>query len=228
MSWDEALSALYDEWSAPMKADIGFYVGLALHAKGPLVELAIGNGRVAVPVSLATGQIVIGVDSSPSMLEQARRKAEVAGATLDLHLGDMRDFAIDVHAALVYCPFRALLHLPTWADRRKTFEAVREALLPGGRFAWDAFAFDHTFAAQVDGKHQQEPLPHTVRYEVGENRVDIVMDGGAKSSLWWATKNEWMGLLDVSGFELEALYGGFRGEPFVGSSKEYVFVARRR
>lgn len=48
------------------------------------------------------------------------------------------------------------------------------------------------------------------------------------SSLWWATKNEWLGLLDVAGLELEALYGGFAREPFADDSKEYVFVARRR
>ena len=53
------------------------------------------------------------------------------------------------------------------------------------------------------------------------------MESGATSSLWWATKNEWLGLIDVAGLELEALYGGFAGEPFVENSGEYVFVARR-
>jgi hypothetical protein len=48
-----------------------------------------------------------------------------------------------------------------------------------------------------------------------------------ESSLWWATKNEWLGLLDVAGLTLEALYGGFAGEPFDDDSREYVFVARR-
>jgi hypothetical protein len=45
--------------------------------------------------------------------------------------------------------------------------------------------------------------------------------------MWWATKNGWLGLLDVSGLELEALYGGFGQEPFHDDSREYVFVARR-
>jgi hypothetical protein len=62
---------------------------------------------------------------------------------------------------------------------------------------------------------------------VADNRIDITLDGGAKSSLWWATKNEWLGLLDVSGLELESLYGGFDGESFSEDSREYVFVARR-
>jgi hypothetical protein len=63
---------------------------------------------------------------------------------------------------------------------------------------------------------------------VGDNRIDIVRDDGATSSLWWATKNEWLGLLDVAGLEPEALYGGFSGEPFTDDSREYVFVARLR
>jgi SAM-dependent methyltransferase len=124
LSWDEAFSRRYEEWSAHMTADIAFYVALARQPEGPLVELAVGNGRVAIPVAQATGRPVFGVDSSPAMLEQARSRAREEGVELDLREGDMRDFAIDEPAALIYCPFRALLHLPTWADRRRTFKRV--------------------------------------------------------------------------------------------------------
>jgi len=227
MSWDEAFSLRYDEWAADMAADIDFYVRLAREADGPLVELAVGNGRVAIPVGRATGRRVIGLDSSPAMLEQARERATEAGVDLELHLADMRDLRLDEPAALIYCPFRALLHLPTWADRRLVFERVAAALLPGGRFAWNAFAFDHRVANRLDGIHQESPVPHTVRYTVGSNRVDIDLDGGSRSSLWWATRNEWLGLIDVAGLELEALDGGFAGEPFDDASSEYVFVCRR-
>ena len=228
MSWDESFAHRYDEWSAPMTQDVPFYVKLARAAAGPLVELAIGSGRVAIPVAQATGQRVIGIDSSPAMLAQARARAAEVGVELDLREGDMRDLAVDEPAALIYCPFRALLHLPTWADRRRTFERVAAALQPDGRFAWNAFAFDHRIAARLDGKHQDEPVPHTLRYAVGDNRIDITLDDGGKSSLWWATRNEWLGLLDVAGLEVEALYGGFAREPFTEDSREYVFVARRR
>ena len=227
MSWDEGCADRYADWSAHMTADIAFYTALAREADGPLVELAIGSGRVAIPVARATGKCVTGIDTSPSMLEQARRYAAEAGAELDLRTEDMRNLALDQPAALIYCPFRALLHLPTWADRRRTFERVAASLLPGGRFAWNALAFDHRIAARLEGVRQLEPSPHTIRYSVGDNRIDIVRETGAKSSLWWATKNECLGLLDVSGLELEALYGGFGFEPFTGDSQEYVFVARR-
>ena len=231
MSWDEAFSHRYDEWAAAMTADVAFYVRLAEEAagssSGALVELAVGNGRVAIPVARATGRRVIGIDTSPAMLEQARERATEAGVDLELRLADMRDLGLDEPAALVYCPFRALLHLPTWADRRTVFERVAESLRPGGRFAWNAFAFDHRVATRLDGVHEETPVPHTVRYAVGPNRVDIELDDGARSSLWWATRNEWLGLLDVAGLQLEALYGGFAGEPFDDASSEYVFVARR-
>src|SRR5215813_7818962 len=227
MSWDAGFAHRYDEWSAEMTADVPFYVELARAAEGPLVELAVGNGRVAIPVAQATGKPVLGIDSSPAMLAQARARAAKAGVALDLREGDMRDLALDEPAALIYCPFRALLHLPSWADRRRTFERVTASLRPGGRFAWNAFAFDHQIAARLDGEHQQEPVPHTNQYAVGDNRIDIVLDTGAKSSLWWATKNEWLGLIDVAGLDLEALYGGFTREPFTDDSREYVFITRR-
>jgi SAM-dependent methyltransferase len=227
MSWDEAFAERYEEWSADMTADVAFYVELAREADGPLVELAVGNGRVAIPVAQATGRRVVGIDTSPPMLEQARHRAAAVGVDLDLRAGDMRDLALDEPAALIYCPFRAQLHQPTWADRRRTFERVATSLRPDGRFAWNAFAFDHRIAARLDGEHQDEPVPHTNRYSVGDNRIDIALDDGATSSLWWATKNEWLGLVDVAGMELEALYGGFAKEPFDDNSGEYVFVARR-
>ena len=227
MTWDEGFARRYDEWSADMTEDVAFYVELACEAEGPLVELAIGNGRVAIPVAQATGRSVVGIDSSPAMLEQARARAAEAGVGLELREGDMRELTLDEQAALIYCPFRALLHLPTWADRRRTFERVAGSLRPGGRFAWNAFAFDHRIAARLDGQHQDEPVPHTLRYAVGDNRIDITLDDDATSSLWWATKNEWLGLLDVAGLELEALYGGFDREPLDDDSREYVFVARR-
>ena len=68
MSWDEGFSYRYEEWSAHMTADVPFYVALALEANGPLVELAVGNGRVAIPVAQATGRKVIGIDSSPAIV----------------------------------------------------------------------------------------------------------------------------------------------------------------
>src|SRR6476661_588025 len=100
MSWDEGFADRYDEWSAEMTADIDFYVGLARRADGPLVELAVGTGRVAIPVALATGRRVIGIDSSRGMLAQARLRAVDAGVELDLREGDMSELELEEPAAL--------------------------------------------------------------------------------------------------------------------------------
>ena len=124
MSWDEAFANDYEAWSAHVTADIPFSIELACQADGPLVELAVGNGRVAIPVARATGRRIIGIDASPAMLAQARTRAAAAGVELDLREDDMRDLALDEPAALIYWPANALPHLPTWADRRGAFERV--------------------------------------------------------------------------------------------------------
>jgi hypothetical protein len=108
------------------------------------------------------------------------------------------------------------------------FERVARSLRPGGRFAFNAFVFSHTIAARLDGTTQdQNGVVHALRYAPADNRIDIVRDDGATIRLWWATKSEWEGLLDVAGLEVEALYGGFWREPYTDDSLEMVWVARR-
>jgi SAM-dependent methyltransferase len=222
----DAFAGIYDQWSAHMTEDVPYYVELAHETEGPLVELAVGSGRVAVPVARETGRPVLGIDSSPPMLSQARDRAAAAGVELELLEADMRDFEVDEPAGLVYCPFRALLHLPGWHDKRRPFERVATALRPGGRFAWNAFCFSYRVAAETEG-HNDDPVPHTVSHSPAESRIDIALDGGGQTSLWWATKAEWEGLLDVAGLETEALYGWFDRRPFDDSSEEFVWIARK-
>jgi hypothetical protein len=71
------------------------------------------------------------------------------------------------------------------------------------------------------------PALRSMHYEVPANRVELVLDGGDTSSFWWATKNAWLGPIDVAGLALEALSGGFDGEPLTPESREYVCVVRR-
>jgi SAM-dependent methyltransferase len=224
----DAFAAIYDDWASHMTEDVDFYVELAREADGPVVELAVGNGRVAIPVARATGRPVLGTDRSAAMLAQARERAAEAGVELELREEDMRDFALDEPAALVYCPFRGLLHLPTWQDRRQVFERVAAALKPGGRFAWNVFVFDAHIAARNDGKWQEHAgIRNRVDQVRGDYRIDITLEEGARISLWWTTRSEWEGLLDVAGLELEALYGWFDRRPYDDESEEQVWVARK-
>ena len=226
MSEYDAWAPDYDAWAAHMTEDVAHYVSLAHEADGPIVELMVGSGRVAIEVVRETGKPVLGIDSSPAMLEIARERA--AGLPLELRLGDAREFELDEPAALVYVPFRSLGHLHGWTEKRQVFERVADSLRPGGRFAFNAFAFSHTIAAQLDGTTQnQHGVVHTLRYFSADNRIEIERDDGATLRLWWATKEEWDGLIDVAGLEVEALYGWFDRRPFDDESLEFVYVTRK-
>jgi ubiquinone/menaquinone biosynthesis C-methylase UbiE len=227
MSGYEGFAPVYDAWAADMTEDVDFYVGLAEQADGPVIELAAGTGRIAIPIVERTGKHVIGIDLSPAMLARARENAAAAGVELELHEGDMRELQYEAATDLVICPYRALLHLPTWADRRRVFERVARALRSGGRFAWNAFVFDHRYALEYDGKWQDEPKRHLTEYALGDNRVDITLEDGPTLSLWWVARSEWEGLLDVAGLETEVLYGWFDRRPFDDMSREFVWIARK-
>ena len=106
---------------------------------------------------------------------------------------------------LVICPFRSMLHLPTWQDRRRVFDRVAAALVPGGRFAWNVFAFSASLATALDGQRVERAGG---RWEIATNvpadsRIDITRGRGLERigtfSLWWATRREWEGLIDVAG-----------------------------
>ena len=203
MSSYDSFAEIYDEWSAHLTADVLFYVELAREAEGPLVELAVGSGRVAIPVAQETGRTVIGIDSSPAMLALGRERARAARVELDLR------------------------------DRRRVFERVAAALRPGGRFAWNAFVFDPEIAARHDGvatRHGR--LWEYVEHSKGDSRIDVTAFAGEPGaeprtvSLWWATLSEWEGLVDVAGLEVEALYGWFDRRPFDDQSPEFVWIAR--
>jgi SAM-dependent methyltransferase len=226
MSGYDAWAPVYDAWAADMTEDVAHYVSLAREADGPIVELMVGSGRVAIEVVRETGKPVMGIDSSPAMLEIACERSP--GLPLELRLGDVRDLELEEPAALIYVPFRSLLHLHGWRQKLRVFERVAASLRPGGRFAFNAFAFSHSIAARLDGKTQdQNGVIHTLRYVPADNRIELERDDGATIRLWWATKSEWDGLIETAGLEVEALYGWFDRRPFDDESLEFVYVTRK-
>jgi SAM-dependent methyltransferase len=226
MSDYDSWASVYDAWTAGLTDDTAHYVSLAREADGPIVELMVGTGRVAIEVVRETGKPVLGIDSSPAMLEIADERA--AGLQLELRLGDVRDLELEEPAALIYVPFRSLLHLHGWQQKRRVFERVAASLRPGGRFAFNAFAFSHTVAARLDGTTQDNNgVVHTLRYIPADNRIELERDDGATIRLWWATKSEWDGLIETAGLEVEALYGWFDHRPFDDESLEFVYVTRK-
>jgi SAM-dependent methyltransferase len=126
MSAYDAIARVYDPWSASVVEDVPFYVDEAVRSGGPVLELGVGTGRIAVPVA-AAGIEVVGVDLSEGMLEVARERAALAGVSVDLRRGDMRSPPVDGLFPLVLCPVRSLLHMETELDRRN--EETRTLIL---------------------------------------------------------------------------------------------------
>ena len=126
MSVYDPIADIYDPWSRSVTEDVAFYVDEALASGGPVVELGVGTGRVAVPTALA-GVRVIGVDSSAPMLELGRLRAEQAGVgdLVDLRLGDLRRPPVEERVPLVTSPFRAFLHLDSDDARLEALTAFR-------------------------------------------------------------------------------------------------------
>ena len=219
---------IYDQFAAEMTEDVAFYVELAGEATGVVVELAVGTGRVAIPIAVQTGRRVIGIDVSSGMLDLARRKAVDAGVALDLRLGDMRELALEEPTDLVICPFRAMLHLSTQDERVGVMRRVRDVLVPGGRFAWNAFVFDQRIADEIGGIWREEQgVRNRSTYDYDERRIDLELENGATVPLWWVERDEWEAAIRQSGLEVEALYGWFDRRPFDDASREFVYVARR-
>jgi len=238
----DGLAPNYDAWAGYMEDDIPFYVSLAHEAApGPVVELAVGTGRVTVAIAAETGRTVVGVDMSAGMLEVARAKARAAGVEqlVDLRLGDMRalgtgSLALDAPASLIVCPFRSLLHLRGWEEKAELFRAVAATLAPGGRFAWNAFVFDPHAAASADGYASRHgDLWEYVEHAPADNRIDLTVYAGAPGveprtvQLWWATRSEFEGLARGAGLEIEAVYGWFDRSPYDDRSTEMVFIASK-
>jgi SAM-dependent methyltransferase len=214
--------------------DIPFYVELALEAApGPVVELGVGTGRVAVPTAEA-GVRVIGVDSSLGMLQVCAVRAEEAGVSelLDLRLGDLREPPVRERVDLVTTPFRALLHMHTDENRLKALRAVRDLLKPQGRFAFDVFAPGQEDIRETNGRWiEREPgIYEKADWDEGERTLTLSVrgpSGETTMALAWLSQIEWYRLLDLAGFDVEGCYGWFDGRPFVGG-EDMVFVCRRR
>jgi SAM-dependent methyltransferase len=228
----DAIAELYDPWSRSVTEDVDFYVAEARKAGGTVVELGVGTGRIAVPVASA-GVRVIGVDSSAGMVEVCRRRAEAAGVErlLDLRLGDLRDPPVPERVRLVICPFRALLHLETDAERRRTLAAVRELLVPGGRFVFDVFAPSAEDIADTHGRWlEREPGIWEQAHWDLEHRVLTLRLRGSKAEtsmrLSWLPAEEWRALLEQAGFEIDACYGWFDLRPYAGG-EDSIWLARR-
>jgi SAM-dependent methyltransferase len=229
----DAIARLYDPWSRSVTEDVGFYVEEARKAApGPVVELGVGTGRIAVPVA-ADGIRVIGVDSSAGMLEVCRERAELAGVAelVDLREGDLREPPVEERVPLVLCPFRSLLHLHSDDERMKALRAAHELLVPGGRLIFDVFTPSEADIEETDGRWLEREPGIFERADWDRRRRTLTLslrgsDGGATMKLAWLPPGEWRGLLERATFRVERCYGWFDRTPYSGG-EDTIWIARR-
>ena len=232
MSSYDAIAELYDPWNRSVTEDVNFYVAEARKDGGPVVELGVGTGRIAIPIARKRVP-VIGVDSSSRMLALCRRRAEEAGVAelVDLRKGDLRRPPVRERVSLVTSPFRSLLHLRSDAARLQALGAVYDLLEPDGRFIFDVFT---PSAADVKETHdrwiEREPgIWEHAKWDVGARTVELSVKGTPGKTtmhLAWVSPDEWRSLLEQAGFTVEACYGWFDRSPYKGD-EDTVWIARR-
>jgi SAM-dependent methyltransferase len=233
--------------------DVQFYVEQAVKRGGPVLEVGIGNGRIALPIA-RHGIAVTGVDMSEAMLADLRlrlsREPEDVRARVTLRKGDMRRVRLRRRFPLVLCAFNTALHLYARQDVERFLARVREHLAPGG-----VFVMDLTLPSMRDLLREPSRLYHAPRFRhptkgelvrYGERYdydpirqvcfVSMEFEPEGRPASGWTTPlahrqffpQEWEALLHYNGFEVEKVSGDFHGGPLDRTSDVMVWHARRR
>lgn len=243
---------VWTETAGSTRANLAFYVDAYLNETGPVVELGVGDGRIAVAAA-SRGRSVIGVDLSQAMLEQCRLRAERAGVLERLTLlnADFRSFHLDRPAGLIALPYHSLGHLVALDDKRRAIAQVFSQLEPGGRFVFDDFLMTpslvgHMRQVQLRAEYQ---LPsgadallwvtslvdegaQTIRVVTWEDELDaqgaLARRRYRRLSLSWLAPLQARTLLTEAGFLIEACFGDFDRTPFSdATAREQIWIARR-
>jgi SAM-dependent methyltransferase len=242
---------LYD--SVPLYAarkDIGFYVGEATAARGPVLELGCGTGRILLPIARA-GRTAVGLDDSSQMLARCRAKLAVepdhVRARVTLHERDVRAFDLGAEYPLVIAPFRVLQQLTTVDDQLAFLAAALRHLAPGGRFVFDVFNPNFTALTGADAVEREDtpeqPLPDgrsfrrtarvtRVRWLDQVSEIELIYYVSAQRfvqafEMRWYLRTELLHLLARAGFRVREMYGDFARTPLVDGSPELVVCAER-
>lgn len=250
----ERFAEIYGVWTATAgstRKNKPFYVDAYLAADGPVVELGIGDGRIAVEAA-ARGRAITGVDLSPAMLDLCRARAEDAGVLdrLTLVQADFRTFTLTEPAALIALPYHSLGHLTTLEDKRDALLHIHTQLRPGGRFVFDDFVMtperlDRLRQVQLRAEHLSpsgddtliwvtslvNEATQTMRVVTWEDTLDtdglMLRRRYRTLSLSWMTPIQAERLLGEAGFTVEACLGDFDGTPFDAAAEEQIWIARK-
>jgi SAM-dependent methyltransferase len=230
--------------------DVAFYVAHAKKARGPVLELGCGNGRITLPMARA-GVEVVGVDLSKAMLDDLRRKlvlerAEVR-ARVRTRRADLRRLRGAGSFALVLCPFNTFLHLYTRQDVEQALDVVRRHLAPGGRFVLDvsipepselARSPERAYATRpfvypgVGRVRYRERFDYDALRQVLFVSMEFEPESGAEPFMTPLAHRQFHpqeleALLHYNGFAIESQLGDFDGKA-THESRTLVIVAKLR
>lgn len=234
MSFGEAAAKAHDR-RGDEEAAVAFLAQLA--GAGPVLELAIGTGRIALPLA-ARGVSVDGVDLSPAMVERLRAKP--GGERLSVTIGDLADVPVPGRYRLVFVVWNSLFNLLSQSDQVRCFQNVAAHLTEDGRFVVEAYvpAFLHRLS--------NDQLVEAEAIELGEVRLDVLRHDAAAQRIEEShvslspagvrlhpvvQRYAWPSELDLmaqlAGLRLLERWGGFGREPFDAASRLHVSVYGR-
>lgn len=229
------IADIYDAWCLEVVEDIPHYVGMAQGAEAPIVELAAGSGRIAVPLAEA-GYDVIAVDPSDAMRGHLRANAELAGVLgrIEIRAGDLLDPGIEGTYDRVLIPFRSLLHLRDDTERLAALRAAHALLTEGGYLAFDVFAPtpEDIDATQGRWHHRDSGAKERADWHRpdGTTHIEVEMRGRTTTLvLHPVPAAHWLGLVEEAGFDVITAWGDFAGGPVRGDGTgDLVVIAQRR
>ena len=202
---------------------------------GRVLELAIGTGRVALPLA-ARGVAVEGIEGSAAMVERLRAKP--GGDRIPVVVGDMADVAAEGPFRLVYLVFNTLFNLPDADRQADCFRNVARVLEPGGAFVLECFVPDlsrydrgqrvEALAVTEDAAMIEVALHDAVAQRVRTQKVTFDAQGIRLHPV--ALRYCWPSELDLmaaaAGLRLEGRYADWDRRPFVSDSRSHVSVYR--
>jgi SAM-dependent methyltransferase len=203
---------------------------------GRVLELAIGTGRIALPL-VARGHRVSGVEGSAEMVAKLREKP--GGADIPVVIGDMADVPVEGPFGHVFLVFNTLFNLTSQEAQVRLFRNVAERLSPGGSFLIETFVPDFSgFAAGQRVRTMRMGMDHVwleaathdpVRQLFEFQRIRITPEGVRLVPL--PMRYAWPAEIDLmarmAGLDLERRWGGFRREPFTAESRMHVSLYRK-
>src|SRR5690349_9705278 len=228
-------AAAYDATSNPdPAAAVDFLAGIA--DGGPVLELAIGTGRVALPLA-ARGLRVQGVEGSPEMVAKLREKP--GGADLPVVIGDMADVGVSGPFPLAYLVFNTLFNLVDAERQAACFRNVARVLAPGGAFVIEAFVpnladFERdeqhpqvrvvTEDTAIFRLHRYDRAAQTfVRQGVDVSAEGLKLQPFGMRYLWPEQIDR---LAEQAGLRLAERYADWHRQPFTGASTDHISVYR--